>query len=91
MRGLRISSRARTKDRGTIHNGSWQGMGGFQAQAGISEFDRMTAVYEKVPADFWSRGPNYPCLGLVHPEVLFLELPLRTYFFAQDERSFRVP
>lgn len=51
----------------------------------------MTAVYEKVPADFWSRGPNYPCLGLVHPEVLFLELPLRTYFFAQDERSFRVP
>lgn len=48
----------------------------------------MTAVYEKVPADFWSRGPNYPCLGLVHPEVLFLELPLRTYSLPRMRGAF---
>lgn len=51
----------------------------------------MTAVGQKVPADFRSRGPIYPWLGPLVPEFLVIDFPLRTYFFAQDQRSFRTP
>lgn len=53
--------------------------------------DWMTVTDRKVPADFWSRAPIYPCFGLLVPEPLFVGLPLRTYVFAQDQKSFRSP